>query len=286
MTAIVDAFRAALPADEAVDPTLEPALATAIARGAAAHPAIKVPPVQVAAYLGAHADEHRPPAEWLPQRNLPDLHLACAILHGVPAALAAFERDIVPILTAAADRIVRDPDLARDIAATVRDKLALGVAPRIADYGGHGDLATWARVIAVRAAIDQLRHDRRALPADDALWAAAAPTADPALATQKRESAALVKTAFHTALAALTPRQRNLLRQHLLDDLTIDELGPMYRVHRVTVARWLASARSELWAHTRRELRSRLAIDDAAIVAMLDDIRSTLDLSIERALAD
>ncbi len=83
----------------------------------------------------------------------------------------------------------------------------------------------------------------------------------------------------------IAPRQRNLLRQHLLDGLTIDELGVIYQVHRVTAARWLTAARADLWAHTRRRLRQTLGVSDESIGAMLDDIRSTLDLSIERALA-
>jgi RNA polymerase sigma-70 factor (ECF subfamily) len=286
VSSLVAAFVAALPAGEPEDVALPAALAAAIDRATLARPDVTVTPEQLARYLAAHADDDRPPSQWLAARNLGDVRLACAIVHGDPAAQAAFERELVPALVTAARRVVRDDELARDVAAAVRTKLVLGdgAGPRIADYAGHGELAVWARVIVVRAAVDELRRRQREVPADDALWDAAAPGADPALATQKRESAAHVKAAFHAALARLTPRQRNLLRQHLLDGLTIDELGPMYRVHRVTAARRLAAARTDLWAETRRELRSTLAIDDAAIRALLDELRSTLDLSIERAL--
>ncbi|MEO8554048.1 MAG: sigma-70 family RNA polymerase sigma factor, partial [Kofleriaceae bacterium] len=251
-----------------------------------ARPDVAVTPAQLARYLASHADDDRPPSQWLAERDLGDVRLACAITHGDPIAQAAFERELVPALVIAANRVIRDEELARDVAAAARTKLVIGddAGPRIAGYGGHGPLALWARVIVVRAAVDELRRRQREVPADDALWDAAAPGADPALATQKRESAAHVKGAFHTALARLTPRQRNLLRHHLLDGLTIDELGPMYRVHRVTAARWLSAARADLWAETRRELRTTLALDDTAIRALLDEIRSTLDLSIERAL--
>lgn len=283
MSSLVAAFVAALPAGDPDDPALPAALEAAVETARAARPDVAVEPAQLARYLALHADDTRPPSQWLATRQLGDVRLACAIVHGDPVAQAAFEREVVPALVAAAQRVVKDEELARDLAAAVRDKLVLGEA-RIADYGGHGELRVWARVITVRAAIDELRRRQREVPADDALWDAAAPNADPALATQKRESAAHVKAAFHAALARLTPRQRNLLRQHLLDGLTIDEIGPMYQVHRVTAARWLAAARTDLWAETRRELRSSLALDDVAIRAMLDDLRSTLDLSIERAL--
>ena len=190
----------------------------------------------------------------------------------------------MPELLAAAARVLGDRELAADVVAAVREKLV--VRKRIADYEGHGALVVWARVIAIRAAVDELRRRARELPGDDLLWDAAAPATDPALALARRESAAHVKAAFHAGLAALEPRQRNLLRQHLLDGLTIDELGTMYQVHRVTAARWLAAARADLWSHVKRQLRQTLALSDSAIGAMLDDIRSTLDLSIDRALSD
>ena len=58
----------------------------------------------------------------------------------------------------------------------------------------------------------------------------------------------------------------------------------MYQIHRVTAARWLTAARADLWAHTKKQLRQTLGVSDSQIGLMLDEIRSTLDLSIERAL--
>jgi RNA polymerase sigma-70 factor (ECF subfamily) len=290
MSPFVDAFVASLPAGDEVstsDPALEVALETAIGRGAAAHPTIPLDGGLVAAHLGAHADDTRPAAAWLPTRNLADVHLVCGILHRVPAALAQFQDQLVPEMQRAATRLLGS-DRAVDVVSAVREKLVVGLdarGPRIADYGGHGELVVWLRVITIRAALSELRRDQRLISADDTLWDAASPSADPALTILKQESAALIKTAFHAGLAALTPRQRNLLRQHLLDGLTIDELGVIYGIHRVTAARWLAAARADLWSHTRRQLRQTLGLSDTAIGGMLEEIRSTLDLSIERALS-
>lgn len=291
VSAVVDAFVAALPAAEAAatraDPQLADALADALRRGRDAHPEIAVPDAAVAGYLAGHADDDRPPSAWLPTRNLPDVYLACAIARGVPAAVAVFEARFAPDLRAAARRVLGDADGAAEVVAAVREKLVVGLdarGPRIADYGGHGELAVWIRVVAVRAALDELRRTRKLTVVDDQLWVLASPTADPALVLAQRESAALIKAAFHDGLAALTARQRNLLRQHLIDGLTIDELGALYRVHRVTAARWLTTARADLWAHARRQLRTSLGETDSAIRRLVDELRSTLDLSIERAL--
>ena len=291
MPALVDAFLAALPAGEAdaarTDADLERALDAAYLCGASAHPLIIIAAERVAAYVASHPDESRSPSEWLAARNLPDVHLACAIADGNALAVAAFEERIVPAMHAAALRLLNSDELARDVVADVREKLVVGKdgrGPRIADYGGHGELLVWARVITIRAALDVMRREQRSVPMDEQLWAVASPNADPSIVLAKRESAALIKAAFHAGLAALSPRQRNLLRQHLLDGLSIDELGVMYQIHRVTAARWLTAARADLWAHTRKQLRHTLGVSDSAIGNMLDDIRSTLDLSIERAL--
>ena len=290
MSALVDAFVAALPPDEAAaaraDAPLATVLADVVATGAAAHPTIALDPTRLAAYLAAHSEHGRPPSQWLATRNHADVHLACALTTFHGQALGEFEERIVPAMRTAAARLL-PAAVAEDVVASVREKLLVGTdarGPRIADYGGHGELVVWARVITIRAALTVLRREQRSVPVDEHLWEAASPSCDPALALLKRESAALIKAAFHAGLAALSPRQRNLLRQHLLDGLSIDDLGAMYQIHRVTAARWLTAARADLWAHTRRELRQKLDLSDSAIGTMLDDIRSTLDLSIERAL--
>jgi RNA polymerase sigma-70 factor (ECF subfamily) len=286
---LVDAFVAALPVGDAAGRVdeLAPALVAAVARGVDAHPTVEVDPMLVAAHLGAHADDTRSPASWIPERNLPDLHLVCGLVQRVPAAVAVFESQLVPEMTHAASRLL-GAERGADVVAAVREKLLVGIegsGPRIADYAGHGELVVWLRVITIRAALSELRRDHRTVSIDDTLWDVASPKADPAIQLLKQESAALIKRAFHDGLAELTPRQRNLLRQHLLDGLTIDDLGAIYRIHRVTAARWLTAARADLWANVRRGLRKTLGISDSSIIDMLDDLRSTLDLSIERALA-
>ena len=290
MSSLAEAFLAAIPAGEPApdDANLEAALRDALVRARAAHPAITVDDTAFAAYFAAHLEDGAP-STWLAQRNAPDAYLACAIAHRDEAAIATFAAHIEPAVRVVVARLVKDTDLAADVIAAVREKLVVGVGdgrgPRIADYGGHGELLVWVRVIAIRAALTQLRAHQRTVPADEQLWEIASPNADPALLVLRSEQSAHIKAAFHAGLAALSARQRNLLRQHLLDGLTIDELGAIYQVHRVTAARWLTGARADLWAHTRRELRQNLGISDRSIGDMLDDVRSTLDLSIERALA-
>jgi RNA polymerase sigma-70 factor (ECF subfamily) len=87
------------------------------------------------------------------------------------------------------------------------------------------------------------------------------------------------KAALAEAFAGLQPRQRNVLRCHL-QGLTAEQIGRMYRVHRVTVARWLSAIRFELLESTRAGLRDRLAGDDRAI----DSIFRMVDLDLTASL--
>jgi RNA polymerase sigma-70 factor, ECF subfamily len=255
-------------------------------RGRLAHPSFVVDEAALSSYLAMHVDDDSPNVE-LAGRNAEDLYLACAVARGEPGAIEIYAARVEPAAAAVVQRLVKDSDLAADVIAAVREKLIVGIdgrGPRIADYGGHGDLIVWVRVIAMRAALSQLRAHHRFVPDDETLFSLAAPDGDPALLTAKRDSAAHIKSAFHEGLASLTPRQRNLLRQHLLDGLTIDELGAIYGVHRVTAARWLTAARSDLWRHARRVLRDSLKLSDASIGDMLAELRSTMDLSLDRVL--
>jgi RNA polymerase sigma-70 factor (ECF subfamily) len=93
-----------------------------------------------------------------------------------------------------------------------------------------------------------------------------------------------MKRAFHLAVAELEPRERNLLRMHLLDGLSIDQIGVFYRIHRATAFRWVAKARERVWDETRNRLREKLRLSPSEYDSILHQVRSQLDLSIERVL--
>ena len=152
---------------------------------------------------------------------------------------------------------------ANDVMQTVWARLLVreGDRPaRLADYSGRASLRTWLRVVMSREALSALRRRRDVALDDEVLVGRLVTSHDPSLALIGAQSSQQVKSAFEDSVAALSTRERNLLRQHLLDGLTIDELGALYRVHRATAARWLASAREAVWTTTQRSLRERLAL--------------------------
>ena len=88
------------------------------------------------------------------------------------------------------------------------------------------------------------------------------------------------------SLESLTARERTLLKQQIVDGLTIDDLALLYRVHRATCARWLQSAREQLLSRTRRAFMSRARINSEECESIMRLVRSQLDVSLHRQLKE
>jgi RNA polymerase sigma-70 factor, ECF subfamily len=223
-----------------------------------------------------------------------DLYLACACAKGLPGAVAAFDRDYMREVDIALARMRIGPPRLNDVKQLVRQRLFVGggttgaptSAGKISEYGGRGDLRRWVRSVAVRTCLNELRKGKREiLVDDDHLIAQHAITADdPEVEYMKRTYAAEFKAAFGEALGQLGPREQTLLRYHHVDGLNIDEIGAIYRVHRVTAFRWIEKAKDQLVKSTLERLRTRLKLPTAELESVLRMIRSQIHLSLVRHL--
>ena len=143
------------------------------------------------------------------------------------------------------------------------------------------------RVTSTRAFIDCCRWqaDAREVPNGGELFAVLPePGADPELALLKREHAAHFKAAFAEAVGALDAEERVWLRQHVLERLSIDQLGALYHLHRATAARRLAKAREALLEGARASLARRLGVPRAQLGGAFALLASRLEVSMERLL--
>lgn len=215
-----------------------------------------------------------------------DLLLAEACARGEVRALGAFERVFGADLDRAIDRSPRLGVAAAEFRQLVRERLFVAPghrAPRIAGYRGKGTLKSWVRVTASRLVIDLARrHDGSTRPDDDLARRLATAEEDPELDFFRSAYADVLPAAFEEALASLTVRQRNLLRQRYLQELSGEQLAVMYGVHRSTLFEWLAGARDALLRELQSALARRLPGDDLdSVVAMLG---SKLELSVRRML--
>jgi RNA polymerase sigma-70 factor (ECF subfamily) len=275
--------------DEPSDPAaLESALANAVAAAAAAWPEVKLAAEEFVPYLAIRLPAGDDPVESLAALQVADLYLACACSRGDPGALAAFDARCLSVVDLALARMSAPRAVVDEVKQMVRRLLlvAEGRPPRIVDYAGRGDLRGFVRVTAVREALHLLRRGRPELALDtaaDALGVRAA-SDDPELAYLKDLYRAEFKIAFREAMGALSDRQRNLIAQHFLDGLTLEQMAALYRVHRATVVRWLAAAREALLRGTHRAMTARLKVRPAELDSILRLIDSQLDVSIPPAL--
>ncbi len=175
---------------------------------------------------------------------------------------------------------------AEDAIQRVRMVLFLGTddaPPRLLAYAGRGDLRKWVRVAATRAWLNGKRSVRREVLDEDAALGEQT-TFDPEVAMLKTAYRAVFRDAFRTALGELTPRQRTLFRQHYIDGMTMEQMGLLYQVHRLTVFRWIEAARGEISETTRRLMAEKLTAKDAEVASVLRMIQSQLDFSLRLEL--
>jgi RNA polymerase sigma-70 factor, ECF subfamily len=284
------AFLAAchLPAGAPVAEVIEH-LERALDQARAAHPDLRIDLESFAAVLGASVAGAAAPGTGLTALHHGDLLLAHAATRGDAVAVARLERDHLGAATAALGRIL-DASERDDALQALRERLLMsreGAAPKLTEYAGRGSLAGWLKVVAVRLALSRLRSLRRQeTPADDeALLDLPAPL-EPELEHLRAQYRGEFKAAFQGALQKLDARERNLLRLQFVDDLTVDQIGAIYRVHRATAARWVARARETLFDQTKHNLSARLGLAPSQLTSILDLVRSHVDVSLLRFLDD
>ncbi|QRK10968.1 sigma-70 family RNA polymerase sigma factor [Archangium violaceum] len=270
-------------------PSLEAELARMLDSARAAWPRVRL---DEAVFL-RHLAERLPPSSE-PERALralpaADLFLACACVRGDAAAHAALEAHFLPKVAAAVARVYPGADAASEVCQVLREKLLTpesGRPPRMADYQGQGPLAAWLRAAAVRTALNLRRSSQRQARAEEeALADASVPVGHPELELLRQRHRADFQAALAEALAALSSRERTVLRLHLVEGLSLERIGAVYRTHKSTVSRWLARAREEVLAGTRSRLAERLHLSDGELHSLLRDVPGQLDQSLSSLLA-
>ena len=279
-------YLAALPAEVAGPDAGEVAawLASTQTAAQAAWPQVALDAVVFARHLARHA---RGDGQWR-ELEAVDLYLARACADSNPKALALFESRCLADVTKAVLQLGLGAADSDDVLQRVREQLFVrGVAkePLISRYAGRGSLRAWVRSIAVRTAIKEMRGAARLVSVDEEVFLEfAATTEDPELEPYKQRYREDFRAAFREAVAALSVRQRNLLRHYFLDGLSIDELGALYRVHRATSARWIVDLRAALLDGVRASLAVRLQLGEVELRQLLALVQSQLSLSLARLL--
>jgi len=271
-------------------PSLETVLTELLASARAAWPRVRL---EDAVFLRHLAERLAPASE--PERTLralpaADLFLACACVHGDAAAHAALDTHFLPKVASAVARVHPGADAASEVCQVLREKLLTseaGQPPRLSGYLGQGPLVAWLRAAAVRTALNLRRSaQRQARAEEEALADATLPGGThPELEHLRQRHRADFQTALAEALAALPSRERTVLRLHLVEGLSLERIGTVYRTHKSTVSRWLARAREEVLEGTRSRLAERLRLSSGELHSLLRDVPGQLDQSLSSLLA-
>ncbi|MBA3818211.1 MAG: sigma-70 family RNA polymerase sigma factor [Deltaproteobacteria bacterium] len=274
-------------------PDLDRRLWSLVAEGRTAWPDLAVDAVDVVAFVGRQITPELADAA-LDGLRPADLYLATGCAKQLAAAINAFDRDYMREVDIALARMRIGPPRLADVKQLVRQRLFVGggttgaptSAGKIAEYAGRGDLRRWVRSVAVRTCLNDLRKGKREILVDDDQLIAQHAIAqdDPEIEYMKRTYSNEFRAAFSEALKQLGAREQTLLRYHHVDGLNIDEIGAIYRVHRVTAFRWLEKAKELLVRSTLEILRGRLKLPADELDSVLRMIRSQIHLSLVRHL--
>jgi RNA polymerase sigma-70 factor (ECF subfamily) len=221
----------------------------------------------------------------------PDLAIAAACAAQEPTAHAAFDA-ILGEVDAAGNTTGATKDLVVEVKQLLRLQLLVakdGKPPGIVGYKGKGPLRGWVRITATRELIRHKKKQAREKPIEKSLEEAIGGSdgkGDPLLEQLKAEYRTEFALALREAIALLSPEDRTLLQQQIVEGLSIDELGAAYGVHRATAARWYNRARAALVSATHARLAARLNLPVDQIESVIRLVQSRLDASVIRYLRE
>jgi RNA polymerase sigma-70 factor (ECF subfamily) len=244
-----------------------------IQSGKAAWPQLEISDDEFASFISA-----RPTARF---ERAADLYLVCACLAKKGTAPAELDTRYLSVLDGALQKAGATPEIVDEVKQTLRHRLLTGPTPELAAYRGEGDLNGWLRIMAVREAVKLLQRARRNLSLSRAVEEA---DDDPELQYFKLHYQAAFKEALSKACADLSARQRTLLRMQFVDQLRLDQIASVYRVHRATVVRWLAETKEQLLRETRKSLTSSLGIAADELDSIVRIAASRFELTLSQAL--
>lgn len=185
-----------------------------------------------------------------------DLSLVTRARAGEPDAFRALVVRYQRKVYALALGIVKDPDLAWDVA----QEAFVRVHGHLADFAGKSSFSTWLFRIATHLSIDQVRRERtgRREELDDVNESDVAEAGEGILSTplgsDPRDNALRRELAgkIQEALEALPEKHRTILVLREVEGLSYEELAERLGIHKGTVMSRLFHARKKMQAALRR----------------------------------
>jgi len=259
---------------------------------------VDVPEDDFRTYLRRHSTQEAPGYEGgspsptpspVPLKGAVDLYLACACARGDARAIALFRTRYAPVLEGVRSRFGKRAPTADELWADLSARLFVaseGRRLKIEEYAGRSELSAWLRVVVLRLLLNRLDAEKPEAPFEEGVLEGLLVTdASPELALGRAERRDAVRRAFAQAALELSARERRLLRLAFAEGFTIDDLAPLYNVHRATAARWVKEAAAKLATSVKRLLRAELGLTAAQYESWARGMASSMDVSVARYLA-
>jgi RNA polymerase sigma-70 factor (ECF subfamily) len=296
------AFLSRWPPDAQTGPMadLESALEEAFDKGRAAWPDVDISSDEFAAYLGERCDVVEAPVATLRILHVSDLYLACGCASGSPPAVAALNAKYLSRVAPLLARFDPSPSYADEMTQRLRVFLLVGKddadpsaerEPKIALYRGRAGLSRWLAIIATRTAISQKKNDVKITALDEVLDVASAESPELELLRRRHlgDFKRLVKDALTDTLPRLTPEARNLLRWHLVENLSLRKIAILRGTNVSAISREYARIRATIRESIVEQLRTRTGLPvqelNSLMTVLISRISLTSGLSMENLRA-
>jgi RNA polymerase sigma-70 factor, ECF subfamily len=212
------------------------------------------------------------------------LCLACSL--GDQEACNALERVHLSNLRPFLADLRLSESLVDDVRQEMLHRLLVGHNPKVLTYQGRGPFEVWLRRIARRAAIDLLRRQRR----EGSQRATAKHhmhtcSESPEEIAAREASVRVVFAALNESLQSLEGSERELLRNHFVQGLSIDVLARRFSIDRSTAARRITRTVRRVRSGVEREvLRQTGRIYAPEVAAVGSSLSLYCDVDVDRML--
>ncbi len=234
-----------------------------------------------------------------------DVHLALACLEGQSVAHRRLETRLRAVSSQALFGISTGALTLDEVFREVRTKLLVGSTVAIDDpsllenasplgsksaklalYSGRGSLDGWLSVCMTRTALSMLRprSSDKAFVDESIELLESRSRDDPHFAVLRAQAGPPIEEAIRGALAQLDNADRTLLRLHVLDGLSIDDLAPLYGAHRSTMSRRLARIRNGVFETARAAAMTSLGVSETEFRSLIGNVLSAVDFTLRTLL--
>lgn len=215
------------------------------------------------------------------EANGPDIYLAACCALGDATATVVFDRLYLTFLRPLVRAAVTTDDDLKELRQQLRIKLLVGDRPKIGQYRGQGTLLGWVQACATRTALNLKRgHFHRTRSEPTMLERMVSDECNPERQLASRQSRNALSAALARCLAALSAKEKTLLQLFFVDAVSMEEIAPLFGVHRATVARWIGATRTKVLDGVCRAMSAELQATRAEVSSLMGLDRSEIDISV------